>query len=648
MVTDDDDHKNHMTTDNKNHPVNNNISSSNSSPTVTTITPSTPTTSSSSSSKSTSASTSPSTLHLLGIDNPIINMYYLDVNANSTNTASTTTSSIYNQATPPSNIIFNDFNNGDFYNQNLTFQCNSVLVNNNFPSASNNNTASVVATVASATTSSNNNSPTLLLTSPTSFSSSSTINANLTNNNSNQQYSSLFSYVDTSSNALQNFDFCNNNNNNIIIAGSTCHTSPTSSRSTNFINNSSPSQSSPLSTTINLASISSKNNINNNSANISSILHPPSTSIITFNGNNIYTKWTEEEDELLKAAINIYGPHKWSLIAAHVPNRTPMQCSTRWLGALNPTIHKGRWTPEEDSLLKEAVGEYLNLLDSDGHPQPIPWNKIAQRIPHRTGIQCQARWSEALDPSVRKGKWSPDEDEILKDGVRRYGRCWIRIAELIDGRTQRQCRTRWVQIRNKQAKTPSTPRSSKTSTAAATAIILQHASPFITPAVTTTSPIINNTSPDNFYQYFNQNGNYISQQPSNIRPDFFLQPSPNTINNNSLMFIKSSSNPLLSPAETLLATTPESTVTTPEHFSTTTTSSPATSSPIFENFNLMVRSANTTAISNNTSGDSGSGINNSSNNIHSTPTKNIDGGNVDGGNLIVFNQNMTDSPFLYD
>ncbi|CAG8627821.1 4362_t:CDS:2, partial [Racocetra fulgida] len=150
----------------------------------------------------------------------------------------------------------------------------------------------------------------------------------------------------------------------------------------------------------------------------------------------VYTKWTEEEDELLRAAISIYGPHKWSLIAAHVPNRTPMQCSTRWLGALNPTIHKGRWTPEEDAALKDAVGEFVDLIDSDGHPQPIPWNKIASRIPHRTGIQCQARWSEALDPSVRKGKWSPDEDEILKEGVRRYGRCWIRIAELIEGRTQ--------------------------------------------------------------------------------------------------------------------------------------------------------------------------------------------------------------------
>jgi hypothetical protein len=166
----------------------------------------------------------------------------------------------------------------------------------------------------------------------------------------------------------------------------------------------------------------------------------------------VYTKWTEEEDELLRAAISMYGPHKWSLIAAHVPNRTPMQCSTRWLGALNPTIHKGRWTPEEDAALKEAVAEYINALDADGNPQPIPWNKIATRIPHRTGIQCQARWSEALDPRVRKGKWSSDEDDILKEGVKRFGRCWIRIAEMINGRTQRQCRTRWVQIQNKQAK----------------------------------------------------------------------------------------------------------------------------------------------------------------------------------------------------
>jgi len=166
----------------------------------------------------------------------------------------------------------------------------------------------------------------------------------------------------------------------------------------------------------------------------------------------VYTKWTEQEDELLRAAVRMYGPHKWSLIATHVPNRTPMQCSARWVGALNPSILKGRWTSQEDNALKEAVSHYINSVDSQGNPQPIPWNKVSKRIPQRTGAQCQARWTEALDPRIRKGKWSPSEDEILKEGVRMFGRCWIRIAEMIDGRTQRQCRTRWLQIKNKQSR----------------------------------------------------------------------------------------------------------------------------------------------------------------------------------------------------
>lgn len=47
-----------------------------------------------------------------------------------------------------------------------------------------------------------------------------------------------------------------------------------------------------------------------------------------------YCRWTEEEDKLLFEAVNLHGSHKWSLIARHIPNRTPVQCSTRWLGAL--------------------------------------------------------------------------------------------------------------------------------------------------------------------------------------------------------------------------------------------------------------------------------------------------------------------------
>lgn len=122
------------------------------------------------------------------------------------------------------------------------------------------------------------------------------------------------------------------------------------------------------------------------------------------------------------------------------------------LAPSSPHIHKGRWTEHEDAVLKYSVLEFSNIPDGEGGVQPVPWNRIAERIPNRTGIQCQARWTEALDPTVRKGKWSEDEDTLLRAGVERFGRCWIRIAETVPGRTQRQCRTRWMQIKYKEEK----------------------------------------------------------------------------------------------------------------------------------------------------------------------------------------------------
>ncbi|KAI7865232.1 Homeodomain-like protein [Spinellus fusiger] len=161
-----------------------------------------------------------------------------------------------------------------------------------------------------------------------------------------------------------------------------------------------------------------------------------------------YCRWTAAEDHLLSRAIEKYGTHRWTAISKLIPGRTPVQCSTRWLGALNPNVHKGRWSKEEDSVLLSAVNNYL----SDGTKQPssLPWSRIALDIPHRTGIQCQARWTEALDPAVRKGRWQADEDDKLQMAVARFGCCWIRVAGLIPSRTQRQCRTRWNQICAKQ------------------------------------------------------------------------------------------------------------------------------------------------------------------------------------------------------
>ncbi|ORX44765.1 hypothetical protein DM01DRAFT_257984, partial [Hesseltinella vesiculosa] len=175
-----------------------------------------------------------------------------------------------------------------------------------------------------------------------------------------------------------------------------------------------------------------------------------------------YCRWTEKEDELLVNAVKKYGPHKWSLISQVIPGRTPAQCSTRWHGALNSTVHKGRWSPDEDEILIKCVRTELKSNNNDTNR--LPWNAIAKSIPHRTGIQCQSRWTEALDPTVRKGRWDKYEDELLRKSVHQLGCCWIRVAHCIPSRTQRQCRTRWNQIRNTRRPSKRQPSSSLPST----------------------------------------------------------------------------------------------------------------------------------------------------------------------------------------
>ena len=63
--------------------------------------------------------------------------------------------------------------------------------------------------------------------------------------------------------------------------------------------------------------------------------------------------------------------------------------------------------------------------------------------------QCQYRWQKALNPKLRKGAWTEDEDNRLRKAVAVYGSSWIQVAETIPGRTNDQCRDRWTSHLNK-------------------------------------------------------------------------------------------------------------------------------------------------------------------------------------------------------
>nr|KAJ3423262.1 hypothetical protein HK105_007129 [Polyrhizophydium stewartii] len=146
---------------------------------------------------------------------------------------------------------------------------------------------------------------------------------------------------------------------------------------------------------------------------------------------------------ILTHAVQQFGAtEKWDQIATLLPKRTPEECQLRWNTHTQP--RKGKWTEEEDRKLLSA---YNAAIIRTPTPNAGFWNKIAESITGRSGPQCMARYNETLDPSVVKGKWSAHEDVLLRKGCAEFGKVWVRIAEMIPGRTQRQCRTRWMMLR---------------------------------------------------------------------------------------------------------------------------------------------------------------------------------------------------------
>jgi hypothetical protein len=71
-------------------------------------------------------------------------------------------------------------------------------------------------------------------------------------------------------------------------------------------------------------------------------------------------KWTEDEDLRLKNSVQAHGGKSWGKFAALISGRTKKQCQNRWHNVLEHSISltAGRtckWTEDEDPILKNAV-----------------------------------------------------------------------------------------------------------------------------------------------------------------------------------------------------------------------------------------------------------------------------------------------------
>ncbi|KAK1531681.1 hypothetical protein CPAR01_11330 [Colletotrichum paranaense] len=138
--------------------------------------------------------------------------------------------------------------------------------------------------------------------------------------------------------------------------------------------------------------------------------------------------WTPDEDVTLKTLVTRYGDARgpqghWKDIAAALQDRTAKDCRKRWFHSLDPSIKKGRWTAEEDQILLSA---YARMGPA--------WHDIVKD---------------------RLSGWSPQEDEVLREGVRTLGHRWSALSAKLPGRPPLTCRNRWRAL-SKTSKRPLT------------------------------------------------------------------------------------------------------------------------------------------------------------------------------------------------
>ncbi|KAI5134642.1 hypothetical protein NEAUS06_1227 [Nematocida ausubeli] len=155
------------------------------------------------------------------------------------------------------------------------------------------------------------------------------------------------------------------------------------------------------------------------------------------------SQWTEEEDQHLAELVQSEGKKSWTEIAVHFKNKTSRQCMYRYKRVLNPEIRHGRWTEEENRALLKGVSKCKK-----GN-----WREVCKYVPTRTQFQCRERYIYYLDPAKNSQPWSPEEDEKLLKAVEKSEKhVWRQISKELTDRTDRQCRIRYYQINRKTDK----------------------------------------------------------------------------------------------------------------------------------------------------------------------------------------------------
>ncbi|ESQ29683.1 hypothetical protein EUTSA_v10023601mg [Eutrema salsugineum] len=97
-------------------------------------------------------------------------------------------------------------------------------------------------------------------------------------------------------------------------------------------------------------------------------------------------------------------------------------------------LRKGLWSPEEDEKL-------LNYITKNGHGC---WSSVPKLAGlNRCGKSCRLRWINYLRPDLKRGAFSPEEQNLIVQLHAVLGNRWSQIAVRLPGRTDNEIKNLW-------------------------------------------------------------------------------------------------------------------------------------------------------------------------------------------------------------
>ncbi|MCD7472868.1 Transcription regulatory protein SNF2 [Datura stramonium] len=103
-------------------------------------------------------------------------------------------------------------------------------------------------------------------------------------------------------------------------------------------------------------------------------------------------------------------------------------------GGESVPLKKGPWTSAEDAILVDYV-----MTHGEGN-----WNAVQRHSGlARCGKSCRLRWANHLRPDLKKGAFTPEEEQRILELHAKMGNKWARMAIELPGRTDNEIKNYW-------------------------------------------------------------------------------------------------------------------------------------------------------------------------------------------------------------